>query len=112
MRSSLLLMDTVSHAASSDRMPLAALLEAPTAGSSLHLQVHRIIHETGRFLDDVPVQYFQGVHRYLPIVSPRRFYRQMADPQVDPRADFAILLLSICLTTYRPAQHQPSSLVS
>ena len=84
-------------------------METSKAGDSLHLQVRRIIHATGRFLDDVIVQYFQGINCLLPIISPRQFYRHIVHSHGPPTADFSILLLSICLITYCSVPEQQAS---
>lgn len=91
-------MDTFSPARLSGRVPLEALMETST--TALHLQVRRIIHATGRFLEDVIIEYFQGINCLLPIISPRQFYRHIVHSRAYPPADFSILLLSICLLTY------------
>ncbi len=48
-------------------------------------------------------QYFQGVHRWLPILSQKRFHDRLADHQITPSADFAILLLAMSLITQYPS---------
>ncbi|RDW77881.1 hypothetical protein BP5796_05733 [Coleophoma crateriformis] len=65
----------------------------------LYLQVHQLIRATGRFVDDVTAQYFQGLHRYLPVISRTRFHSSLVTLGTTPSAGFSVLLLSICLIT-------------
>ncbi|KAI5860031.1 hypothetical protein GGS23DRAFT_599957 [Durotheca rogersii] len=67
---------------------------------SLYFQVHRLIRETGQFVDDISARYFQGFHHHVPVVSRARFLRNLTLVAVPP-APFSVLLLSICLVTPR-----------
>ncbi|RDW85288.1 hypothetical protein BP6252_02878 [Coleophoma cylindrospora] len=67
--------------------------------ANLYLQVHQLIRATGRFVDDVTAQYFQGLHRYLPVISRTRFHSSLITLGTTPSAGFSVLLLSISLIT-------------
>lgn len=97
IRSSLLLMDTISDTCLSQFLPLNNL--PGSVDEIIYLQVRRLISTTERFIDDISVQYFQGVHRWIPIVSRRRFQNDLINFRAPPCADFSVLLLSICLIT-------------
>jgi hypothetical protein len=66
--------------------------------------VHHIIQATGQYVDDVSVLYFQGMHRWVPIISRKRFNENLIHSRGPPTADFSILLLCMCLITYCPKQ--------
>jgi Fungal specific transcription factor domain len=73
-------------------------------------EVHDIIRATGQFVDDISARYFQGFHRHLPIISRTRFYNNLVTLGSAPTADFSVLLVTICLTTYAPALgYQPGN---
>ncbi|KAH8660452.1 hypothetical protein BX600DRAFT_56848 [Xylariales sp. PMI_506] len=77
---------------------------------SFHLQVQRIIRETDQFVDDISAHYFQGLHRYIPVVCRRRFHDSLITLGASPSADFSILLLVLCLVTYKqPPNHTGTS---
>ncbi|KAI8633679.1 hypothetical protein F5Y19DRAFT_470921 [Xylariaceae sp. FL1651] len=73
------------------------------AETSLYLQVNRTVRSTGQFVDDITARYFQGIHRFMPVVSRARFHRSLITLGSAPAADFSVLLLSICLITYDPS---------
>ncbi len=54
-------------------------------------------------MDDISARYFQGFHRHLPVISRTRFYNNLIQLGTAPAADFAVLLLTVCLTTQAPA---------
>ncbi|KAF2115918.1 hypothetical protein BDV96DRAFT_574825 [Lophiotrema nucula] len=95
--------DTFQHSLSpfvlSQTIPLAPVESA----TSLNLEVHRLIRTTGQFVDDVSAHYFQGIHRYLPVISRTRFHDSLITLGATPSADFSVLLLAICVVTSSPA---------
>ena len=97
-------MDTLSDSFPSHFLPLGKLAEPTTIDGILHLQVYRIIQDTGQFIDDISVQYFQGIHRWIPVISRRRFHNHLLNFRAPPTADFSILLLSMCLITRHSSQ--------
>lgn len=81
-------------------MFLSQLATEPATGeANLYRYVLQLIHETGQFVDDISTRYFKGLHRYLPICSRTRFYRNLITLGAVPSADFSGLLLAICLIT-------------
>lgn len=76
---------------------------------ALHFRVCEIIRAYGKYIDDITVIYFQGVHRWLPIISRSRFHYRLMLLQNSASADFSILLLSMCLITHNPVRtsHSP-----
>ncbi|KAI1501366.1 hypothetical protein F5X99DRAFT_383010 [Biscogniauxia marginata] len=77
----------------------AILLEPTSSQANLYRQVLNLIRETGQFVDDISARYFQGIHRYLPVVSRTNFHRNLITLAAVPSAGFSTLLLSICLVT-------------
>lgn len=69
----------------------------------MYLEVHGIIRGTRQCVDDISARYFQLFHRHLPVISRTRFYNSLTTLGAAPAADFSVLLLTICLTTYAPA---------
>lgn len=94
--------DVVSHVAPWGTIPW----QPATMETNLYLQVNRIIRTTGQFVDDITARYFQGMHRYLPVVSRTRFHDSLITLGSTPAPDFSVLLLSICLLTYSPTVAQ------
>ncbi|KAF2867774.1 hypothetical protein BDV95DRAFT_502582 [Massariosphaeria phaeospora] len=70
--------------------------------TSLNLQVNRLIRSTGQFVDDISAQYFQGIHRYLPVISRTRFHDNLVTSGAAPSAGFSVLLLAICVVSPVP----------
>lgn len=68
-----------------------------------HSQVCNVIRADGQYIEDVITKYFNGVHRWLPIISKKRFYDVLRSPQKTPTADFSILLLAMRLIIQHPS---------
>jgi hypothetical protein len=68
----------------------------------VYSQVLRIIEGTGLYVDDVTSRYFNGIHKWLPVISRPRFNRRILADQGSPSAASAILLLSITLISQPP----------
>ncbi|KAF2198505.1 hypothetical protein GQ43DRAFT_474482 [Delitschia confertaspora ATCC 74209] len=88
-------------------LPLAPLgaVSADVAGgaeATLYLQVQSFIRSAGLFVDDVSVRYFQGIHRYIPIISRTRFHNDLITLGAAPSAGFSTLLLAMCLSSSCP----------
>lgn len=73
-----------------------------TVGGTICYQANSILSATGQYLDDISVRYFRGIHNSIPIMSRPRFHSLLFSFATDPQADFAVLLLSVCLLTYHP----------
>lgn len=89
---------------------LSSSLVAPTqVDGALHFRICEIIRAYGKYVDDITVIYFQGVHRWLPIISRPRFHDRLVVLQSPASVDFSILLLSMCLITHNPVctSHRP-----
>ena len=76
------------------------LLVPSTVDGVLHLRVCEIIRAYGKYVDDITVKYFRGVHQWLPVISRPRFHDCLVVSQTPAVADFSILLLSMCLITH------------
>ncbi|KAL2837353.1 hypothetical protein BJY01DRAFT_221080 [Aspergillus pseudoustus] len=87
--------------------PIARLGLGATSSSlesTLSLHAQQIISTTGsQYFDEISVRYFQTVHPYIPIISRERFHTSLITFGATQQADFAILLLSMCLLTSRPS---------
>ena len=79
-----------------------SLVVPTTVDGIFHLRVCEMIRAYGKYVDDITVRYFQGVHRWLPIVSRSRFHDRLVVFQSPPVVDFSVLLLSMCLITHYP----------
>lgn len=78
--------------------------ELATTHSTIHSQVCHIIRADGQYIDDITSKYFKGVHRWLPIISKKRFNKRLTNLKVLPTADFSILLLTMRLITQYPSK--------
>jgi hypothetical protein len=108
-KASIFLMDTLSSVDLSSHIPVDELSEMKSMDASVSAQVHRIIHATGRFVSDIVEQLFGGIYRFVPFVSRNRIQGVIAGrPVITPPADFSVLLLAICLTTYHPKSIEKS----
>lgn len=58
-------------------------------------QVARLVSSTGYTPDELSSNYFHGMHLWLPFISRDDFHRKLA--MLEPSADFAVLLLAMCL---------------
>lgn len=83
-----------------------------TVDAALHHLVHRIIKATGQFVDDISVCYFAEIHTFIPVVSRKHFHDCLIGFGTIPGADFSLLLLSICLITYKgDHSHRPNGYI-
>ncbi|KAL2869620.1 uncharacterized protein BJX67DRAFT_333816 [Aspergillus lucknowensis] len=89
-----------------DVLPLGSLaptlLNETTIEDTLYAQAQRILGATGQYFDEISVHYFRTKHSFVPILSRRHFHNSLVSFATS-RADFAILLLSMCLFSYRPS---------
>lgn len=67
-------------------------------------QIHRLIQTTGRFADEISVNFYENINYLIPFVSRPLFQDDLLHPQIRLRADFSLLLLSMHLITYRPPE--------
>ena len=68
----------------------------------LRSQVDRLTRARGCYLDDITSRYFQGMHKWLPVISRSKFHAELIG-QVPWPADFSILLLAMFLVVWRPS---------
>ncbi|KAL3468088.1 hypothetical protein BJX64DRAFT_84604 [Aspergillus heterothallicus] len=111
VRSSLLLMDTVSSATPS-QLVLGSGMTLQTASSvdvSIYLQVQRIIDATGQSVSLVVQRYLEGLHSFAPILSWGCLQTSFLTSHATPTPDLSILLLVLSLVTFHPdlASHGP-----
>ena len=104
VRASIILSNLVSSVLPNQLLGVERAIELTSADDFLHLQACRIIESYGEYIDDVSVRYFQGVHRWMPVISRHRFHDRLVNHQTPIKADFSILLLTMCLITCRPEQ--------
>lgn len=76
-----------------------------TVDDVLHYQVRQIIRATGRYLDEITLRYFQGIHKWIPVISRRHFHDHLVDTSGLHTADFSILVLAMSLITYCPTNN-------
>lgn len=102
-KASIFLMDTLSSVDLSSHIPVDELSEMKSMDASVSAQVHRIIHATGRFINDLVEQFFSGICRFVLGVSRNRIHGMIAGiPVITPPANHSIHLLAICLISYHP----------
>ncbi|MCJ1403640.1 hypothetical protein MMC11_006863 [Xylographa trunciseda] len=104
IKSSLMLADSISTALPAQfRMETEDLADPTTFDESIHLQVRRIICAYGDYVDEISTRYFQGIHRWLPVISRQLFHDRLVSFRGPMTADFSVLLLSMCLVTRHPS---------
>ena len=108
IKSTLLLMDSFLGVLPGQSLDFKKLAEPMSVDAVLYSQVCRIIATYGKYVDDISVSYFQGVHRWLPIISRRRFHDRLMNLRGPATADFSVLLLAMCLVTSHPAEDSKS----
>jgi hypothetical protein len=73
-----------------------------SSGSNLSEEVcHLLQSKPGEVYGACQV-YFQNVHKWMPVISQKLFYRRMTQFSNTKRADFSLLLLSVCLLIQYP----------
>ena len=69
----------------------------------LRLQVDRLTRARGCYLDDITSRYFQGMHKWLPVISRNKFHAEFINNQIPWPADFSMLLLAMFLVVWQPS---------
>lgn len=105
IKPSLMLMHSFSNSPLSDYLKCGNSIELNSFDGTIHLQVYRIIQAYSQYVDDISVQFFGGVHHWMPILSRKRFHENLMNYRNPPRADFSVLLLAVCLITIHPRQN-------
>lgn len=107
IRVSALLVDSLSDTVQSSVIEGNQLSDPVSINRVFHSQVCHIIRADGQYIDNISSRYFHSIHRWLPIISRRRFLDRLMDFQSLPTADFSMLLLSMHLITKHPStDHQ------
>jgi hypothetical protein len=78
-------------------------LQTSANDSIFQRQIAHIFRNDGNSILDTAALFFDGVHKWLPIFSPKRFHDRLARFQISPTADISILLLSMRLITQYPS---------
>lgn len=97
-------MDSLTDSLLSNSTDATRKQELATTHSTFHSQVCHIIRENGQYIDDITSKYFKSIHRWLPIISKKRFNQRLKNFQTLPTADFSILLLTMGLITQHPSK--------
>ena len=108
IKSCFTLADVLSSYLPSGYPKLQELAEPTTPDGVVHLQVCRTIWAYGKFVDEISVKYFQGVHRWLPVISRHRFNERLLNTQLQSKVDFSVLLLTMCLITSHSGWGSPN----
>ena len=69
----------------------------------LRSQVDRLTRARGCYLDDITSRYFQGMHKWLPVISRNNFYAEFINNTTPWPPDFSILLLAMFLVVWQPS---------
>jgi hypothetical protein len=99
-----MLMDSLPDVLPSNPTHVTRKQELAINHSTLHSQVCHIIRANGLYIDGITSRYFKGVHRWLPIISKKRFNERLKNFQTLPTADFSMLLLTMGLITQYPSK--------
>ncbi|KAF2134690.1 hypothetical protein P153DRAFT_7496 [Dothidotthia symphoricarpi CBS 119687] len=89
-------------------IPIGPMLDLVTLDSTRSLEVMQMIRASHQSIDDISTRYFKGFHLWIPFLCPDRFREDLVRFQSLPTAEFALLLLCMCLLTYDPPQNQSS----
>lgn len=82
---------------------LLSRLEALASKLNVGEEVHQLLQSHPGEIYGVSQIYFDNIHRWLPIMSQKLFYRRLTEFSKTQRPDFALLLLSIVLSIHCPA---------
>ena len=69
----------------------------------LRSQVDRLTRARGCYLDDITSRYFQGMHKWLPVISRNKFHAEFINNRIPWPADLSILLLAMFLVVWQPS---------
>lgn len=100
----MMMMDSLSDVLPSNTTDTNKKHELATVHRTVHSQVCYIIRADGHYIHDITSRYFKGVHRWLPIISRKRFNKCLANFNDLPPADFSMLLLAVRLITQYPSK--------
>ncbi|TVY40930.1 hypothetical protein LSUB1_G002748 [Lachnellula subtilissima] len=103
IRLSILLMNSMSDVLYSDALGPNDAPSATSIDNIIHSQVCHLIRTDGNYIESVASKHFQGVHKWLPIISKKRFYDRLQYFQLHPTADFSMLLLTMHLMAQQPS---------
>lgn len=71
-----------------------------TLNSVIHMEVCLVLQSSSMSLDTITKRYFEGIHKWLPVVSPALLHEAIANAHLAiPASDFSLLLFTICLIT-------------
>ncbi|MCJ1479647.1 hypothetical protein MMC13_008333 [Lambiella insularis] len=79
------------------------VVKSRTFDEMIHMQVGQVISTHGKYVDEISLRFFQGIHRWLPVISRQRFQDRLISFRGPPTAEFSLLLLSMCLITSQPS---------
>ncbi|RFU31435.1 hypothetical protein B7463_g4904, partial [Scytalidium lignicola] len=81
-------------------------LEIPRPQLPIPSYVKNIIGDVNT-MHEYAAEFFDSIHFWWPIISRRRFFKHLLNPLTSPRADVALLCLSIKISTWKPQdEHQ------
>lgn len=73
-------------------------MDIPKAAVAVPSYVSDRIGDMGN-VESIAAQFFDSIHCWMPIVSKKRFYEQLANPTTHDYADFALLVLCMKLVS-------------
>jgi len=79
-----------------------AQLELPLPGLTVPLYISDLLGGTDN-IRQIATSFFNDIHPWMPLISKVWFYNHLINPLSPPRADAALLLLSIRLITWVPS---------
>ncbi|KAK9234204.1 hypothetical protein V1525DRAFT_74376 [Lipomyces kononenkoae] len=92
-------------------LPIGTISKLQSTDNVIHLEVCRILQEAGQFADDIGSKFFGRIHKWIPILSRKRFHNSLVNFPSQPGADFSILLLTMCLITYQDLNNPDSHIM-
>jgi hypothetical protein len=95
-------MNSISDVLHTDALAPKATQSPSSIDEIFNSQICHIIRAGGESIESVVARYFNGVHKWLPIISQKRFCDRLQFSQTMPTADFSILLLTMHLIAQHP----------
>ncbi|KAF4617954.1 hypothetical protein G7Y89_g15028 [Cudoniella acicularis] len=103
MRLSILLTNSISEVIHSTVLEKNAHQSSPSMDAIFYSQIKNILQTDGQYFESILSKYFDGVHKWLPILSKKLLYDRLQFLPTTPAADFSILLLAMRLITQLPS---------
>lgn len=113
LSSRLLFEGLMQHKAANNSLGQVSAAFPSTVDAALSMQAKHVVRSSGQLPGEVITRYFKGPHYSIPFISQERLLRCLPSTDANPRADTALLLLTMCLLTYHPElMHQRAATIN